>query len=192
MREKEYKHMLNETQYLKILEYLQYNYQIEFKININYFFDTPNLDLSKKGITLRVRQINSKLVLDIKMPGVKNGYLIQREEISKEIKEFPIFINLRNLPIYEIIPDVKGAQLIGTLVTERYSCKVQEGIIIDLDKSSYLGALDYELEVEFHSDFEKEAYGFFQKLIGDLKRNEKVIGKKSRFIRRLCSLQSTY
>ncbi|ANN35681.1 CYTH domain-containing protein [Bacillus cereus] len=189
MIEKEYKHMLKESDYTHVLEYLKDNYEIQSKININYFFDTPNLDLSEKGITLRVRQVNAKLMLDIKMPGTKRGNLIQREEISKEIQEFPLSIDLRTLQINEFIPNVGTAKLIGTLVTERYSCQIKDKFTIDLDKSSYLGFLDYELEIEFNSEFEKEAYNFMQKLTSNSKGLDRVTGKRSRFIKRLCRLQ---
>ena len=75
----------------------------------------------------------------------------------------------------------------GSLQTERKVFKVCDGIILMLDLNQYLGAFDYELEIEYSEALRKQAEGILM-LIQNLletKSEQNSASKSERFFRRL-------
>ena len=141
MFEKEFKVMLTEEQHDKLVA--AYNWDKVFT-QINHYYDTPDLQLSKEHITCRVRETEGEYFLQLKTPTPKD-YI--RVEIAKKLPALPETLTsemLREVSRYDL-PDVN---CIGKLTTLRHVHQF-EGGEIDLDRSEYFGKVDYELEIEF-------------------------------------------
>ena len=143
MIENEFKVMLDENRYKMLLTL----YPFETKEQTNYYYDTDNLTMSEKRITVRVRELDRKYYLQLKLP---TGTTHSRVELSKEINNIPETISSMELEILAKnqgikFPDVKR---LGALKTIRSVYKFQGGEV-DLDKSEYFGKTDYEVEIEF-------------------------------------------
>lgn len=143
MVENEFKVMLNEQQYDTISAMFAWNKRVE---QTNYYFDTPDFYLFTNHITCRVRAVSGKFLLQMKLP---NGESYSRIEVEQELGDtLPDAFTGAQLSALcgrEGLPDVA---LLGSLSTVRL-VKDFGGAEIDLDKSSYFGKTDCELEIEF-------------------------------------------
>lgn len=140
MIENEFKVMLTAEQYENLLKL----YDFVTFTQVNHYFDTDALEMSERHITVRVRVLDGKFFLQMKLPTSVN---FSRVELSKELKTLPetlLGAELTELSGVEC-PDVKR---LGELKTTRGVRKFDGGEI-DLDKSEYFGKTDYELEIEF-------------------------------------------
>jgi len=159
MIEKEYKVMLDINQYNRILEWLQKEYSERFRrfIQINYYYDTPDWELDRLGITLRVRHKEDSLSVELKRKIESERHLNVSQELSDKIDKLPLVLKADQLSWRDIPGGYDEFALQGSLVTERVSCAIKDGLRIDLDKNFYLGIVDYEVEIEYESNLEKEA-----------------------------------
>ncbi|MEW9700442.1 CYTH domain-containing protein [Paenibacillus sp. SI8] len=179
MLEREIKQLLTEEEYLKILgsEDLQ-NSSKHHHMQINYYYDTDDYQLHQQGITLRVRQKGAKLSLEMKTPfEVRDGYKVKKEE-TKRMDQLKSVIWLAQE--FDSAPIQVEVRLIQPLITERTHFQISEHIQVDLDKNSYLGLVDYELEIEFDEGHEQEALHLFQILCPN-RIAQPSGGKNSRF-----------
>lgn len=140
MIENEFKVMLTAEQYESLLEL----YDFETFTQVNHYFDTDALAMSERHITVRVRVLDGKFFLQMKLPTSVN---YSRVELSKELPELPDTISGAELTELSGVecPDVKR---LGELKTTRGVWKFDGGEI-DLDRSEYFGKNDFELEIEF-------------------------------------------
>lgn len=184
MVEQEYKYLLSQADFQHIYDKLSHSHNPTYILNFNYYYDTPDFLLKQFGYTLRIRQINGKLTLEVKRPSQTSGYKRVREETSLPIEELTQKLDVQNIitPLPFII--TQQPELLGLLVTERTTFYIEEGIKVDLDQSSYLGMTDYELEIEYDSDKANEAVQWFHRLTNDLDMPANRKGKRSRFITR--------
>ncbi|NEW08699.1 CYTH domain-containing protein [Paenibacillus sp. SYP-B3998] len=178
MIEREIKQILTKELYEQLIasEFLA-TYPKKQQLQINYYYDTSDYLLYESDITLRVRQKESNLSLEMKYPVEdKSTYKVKRE-ITKPILELPIEIELEHQ--FDGVSLQGKASLIQSLVTERTRIYVDNDLFIDLDKSHYLGVTDYELEIEFNEDAYEDAHHIFKLLIpsGEAKSSR---GKKAR------------
>lgn len=150
MIENEFKVMLTAEQYEQIHSMFARSWSRELE-QVNYYYDTPELEMSEKHITVRVRRVSGGYFLQMKLPAESAGNgAVSRVELEKELSGLPQQISgeeLRELSGWKL-PDVS---LLGELSTRR-SVKFFDGAEIDLDKSEYFGRTDYELEVEYTSE----------------------------------------
>lgn len=146
MIENEFKVILTREQYETLLAFYDWDRVIE---QTNYYYDTPELTLSDRHITCRVRKIGEDCFLQIKLP---NGRDYSRIELEKKLgAEVPGELSaelLNDLAGERAEPPLPDVRLLGALSTTR-GVKRFEGAEIDLDKSEYFGKTDYELEIEF-------------------------------------------
>jgi uncharacterized protein YjbK len=188
MHEMEYKYMLNESQYMHIMSRVHSEQgNIDCKIQVNYYYDSNNYLLDNNKITLRVRQKDSKLSLELKSELQNEGLLRINEELEYPIDKLPLVLNRKKVSWLECLPDSEEISLKGSLITERITVKPCEGIKLDIDKSIYLGKVDYELEVEFKEELKEKAY----ELLRDYTNNIEVEvcqGKRGRFFSQLKKL----
>ncbi len=145
MIENEFKIMLSEAQYNAIHELYEWDTETE---QVNSYYDTADFICGKRHITVRVRSVSGKFLLQMKLPAeqVGNG-AVSRIELERQLDGIPETISgdrLKALGGAEL-PDVS---LLGTLTTFR-SVKLLQGVEIDLDRSSYFGKTDHELEIEY-------------------------------------------
>lgn len=142
----EFKSLLSKDEYLKLMEKFKGN---KIDVQTNHYFDTKRFTLKAVEASLRVRE-RETFELTFKK---KKGYTMQEfnspitKEIMEEIKETGY------LPEGDWTDEVKS--LIGeqkvqnflSLSTERLYLPYKNGVLF-IDKSTYLGEVDYEIEYE--------------------------------------------
>ena len=184
MVESEYKCLIDKNVYESVFKYLCIDQNPEIFTQINYYYDTDDFRLHKNDITFRIRQKNENLSIDIKQPIEREGILSVKNELKYPICFVPKSINIENFPFQCNIRVTKPVNLIGELVTERCSFSLDRNIRIDLDKNSYYGILDYELEIEYLEGYKEDALNILKKLITGASQSP-AGGKRNRLINRL-------
>ena len=119
--------------------------RVRDRIQVNYYYDTPDRDLHKSGVTLRIRQSGGVLQGQIKRHS--KGLTNKSEESYFAVDQLPSVILFEG----------EKAKLLGSLVTRRTEFAVESGengksgekLIADIDANYYLGREDYELEIEY-------------------------------------------
>ncbi len=179
MIEREFKAMLSKEEYGKLLSLYEWDRVI---LQTNHYYDTPDLLLSKRHITCRVRVIEGESFLQLKLPA---GADYERVELERNIGgSVPDVISgeLQNELAKEYRADLPEVRRLGALTTER-RVKRLDGAEIDLDKSSYFSKTDYELEIEFTD--ESTARSLFEEIknyAGIVAAGDICIGKVRRFL----------
>lgn len=143
MIENEFKVMLTAEQYEKLLK----AYDFETFTQVNHYFDTDALEMSERHITVRVREMDGKFFLQIKLPTSVN---FSRVELSKELEVLPETLSGAELSELSGV-ECSDVKRLGELKTTRSVWKFDGGEI-DLDKSEYFGKTDFELEIEFTNE----------------------------------------
>lgn len=174
--EKELKVLLTKEQF----EGLQAKINIEKHVSqINFYYSDDEGKILQNGCTIRVRGKVDSLKLEIKIPVGNQGLIHVKNEYEESIEGVPYKISGREL--FHIsgvqLPDVT---MKGFLITERFICQWDEYTKVCLDRNSYLGIEDFELEIEYTGDsISKE---LFQVIKGmDIELRE-TIGKCKRFL----------
>lgn len=173
--EVEFKSLLTEEEYNRLMKQFEGN-RTDFQTN--HYFDTPRFSLKAHSTSLRVRE-REELELTLKR---KKGYSIleMTEPITNE--QFEDFKNGGFIPSDEIASEL--ANIIGeqklvnfmSLSTLRMYFPYSNGILF-IDKSTYLGVVDYELEYEAKSYYQgkKEFIEIINELGIQYKKAEKKI-----------------
>ncbi len=177
MVENEFKLMLTEQQYTKL--YSMYGWDKEYT-QINYYFDTPSLELITSHVTCRVRYVGGAYYLQMKLP---NGAEHSRIELEQKLGDaLPFKLTAEELNELSGRDDMPDARRIGELRTLR-SVKYFKGAEIDLDKSSYFGKTDYELEIEFTDESAaRELLQELKQAAGIEASSDVCLGKIHRFV----------
>ncbi len=135
--------MLTKEQYERLHSLYEWDRELE---QTNFYYDTEELSLVTSHITCRVRRIDGVHYLQMKLPtGVDYSRVELEKELGVQLPEALSADMLNQLSDRTDMPDVK---LLGSLTTLR-SVKKLDGAEIDLDRSSYFGRTDFELEIEF-------------------------------------------
>lgn len=199
MIENEIKFLINSHEYDNLRRTLFTDKNVTSKLQVNYYYDTLNYDLLKKSITFRVRQIEDKLVLQVKYPvnigqtegklALQNKYPIN--ELIRINNEMDMPINKIQKTFYLDDEDLKrnigdlskynNVILMGSLVTHRMSLKYNDWMKLDLDYNLFWGKIDYELEIELLNGYESEVNSFIDKILLDKNKLNKNMGKAKRF-----------
>ena len=156
----------------------------ERRVQVNYYYDTADMKYRKNGVTVRIRQEGELLRCTVKHRLKESEGGINFEEDYKT-DTLPAHIKMRG-----DLLDFKGQ-----LVTERRSVILSDGISLSLDKSLYLGAVDYEMELEYLKYAEetaeewKRSFDRYIKRTGEVYASELPDGegclcKSERFFRR--------
>lgn len=178
MIEREFKAMLREEEYKKLMSLYEWDRVIQ---QTNNYYDTPELLLTKRHITCRVRVIDGESLLQVKLPA---GADFERVELEKNIGGVPDVISADTLKelaggYAEDFPEVRR---LGALSTER-RVKRFDGAEIDLDKSEYFSKTDYELEIEFTDErFARELFEELKRSVGIAAAGDVCLGKVRRFL----------
>ncbi|ARP44579.1 hypothetical protein GTHT12_03710 (plasmid) [Geobacillus thermodenitrificans] len=194
-QELEYKFLLSQDDFYNLQSYFSKNYVGSNIIQTNYYFDTDDLSLLKKGITLRLRNTHENYELTIKKK-MQTDNMTRSEEktivIDKETafkillqsqipKELHIYIENNNLTDY---------RLLGSLTTLRTKFNM-DNFIVCLDKNIFLSKVDYEVEIEIKSEEDFPVEKILNKVLQNAKDtlvSSVGNGKYSRFITSLTSL----
>lgn len=127
---------------------------------VNHYYDTPDLDGNTKGITYRIREKNGKFIATVKSHHVSGRD--DNIEISGEV----------NSPFDTSFFTASDLCYHGCLTTERLIICPCNGIELALDKNRYFQFTDYELEIEYSENTEKEAENILQHLVNILHASE--------------------
>ena len=127
---------------------------IEEKLKVvqtNYYIDDPIGSLRKFGFALRIRELNQTFTLTLKSP-MAEGTLEKNQSLNEQAyttykkgKVFPLGLIKDFLEMFGF--DTTKLQIITQLTTERYETTF-EGRHVCLDKNSYHGLIDFEVESE--------------------------------------------
>ena len=177
MKETEYKFLMDKEKFYEILALIKDRYtDAEYKdvIQINYYYDTDDNYLLSNHTTLRARQTENSLRLELKESQqlTGNDYSVANETCM-DIEKLKSDITLESGK-YAWIP----FSLQGELVTHRISIRPSDSLSIDFDVNFYLGKCDYEIEMEFKDMAEKGTKVLIDKL--DLMKYINTVGGKAR------------
>lgn len=149
MIELEKKLLISKEEYDHILKTFGYGRSITSQIN--YYFDTEDLSMNMQNITCRIRLKDGKYQATMKQHMSKNDCSTETNMIVKNGIYDNSFVDM-------------GLKLQGELITERSIIIKNENCEVVLDKNTYLGETDYEVEIEYAADHEDEARIVFQKI----------------------------
>ncbi|MGF0111493.1 CYTH domain-containing protein [Streptococcus sp. SGI.013] len=149
----EYKTLLHPIEYQNLLKL----FTTEPVTQTNYYFDTPNFDMKKNKLSLRIRTFKTEAELTLKIPqkvgNIEHNLPLSLEEAHHIItsETFPINDITKLIQTYPITLSDLG--LLGHLTTKRYEEQTPIGLMA-LDKNHYADQVDFELELEV-SDADK-------------------------------------
>lgn len=111
-------------------------------VQINFYYDTDKLSFLSGGTTIRIRQKEDGLKLQIK----KHNYYGSNKnlETAEKILEIPQTMTVED----------ETVKLMGELVTDRTRHILDNGVKIDLDINFYCGLTDHEIEAELPEGME--------------------------------------
>lgn len=173
--EMEYKYLISEERFIELLEKCSKRYSFsECKMQINYYYDTDSYTLNKSNTTIRIRQQHNKMKLQVKNHRAVKGPMALSDEHRRSVDELPLAIR---------ISEVNDTIFLkGVLVTERTVYFFGENSTVCFDVNMYLGVCDYEIEVEFGENDNKEALSVIAYLGLEY---TPVMNKSARFFERL-------
>lgn len=176
--EKEIKVILSKEQYDSIGKILKWEKEFE---QINYYYLDKEKEIDKRGITVRVRDKNKKLKLQVKCPVTTEKALHVKREYEYDIDE--VIESIDSSLLKEIYNEDFGELfLMGKLVTFRKESLWSDNILICLDKSTYLEYEDFELEIEFKDELDENLIRLLKEK--NITFNKGTFGKCRRFFRR--------
>ena len=125
----------------------------------NYYIDSEDGVLAKEGIALRIREKDGIYELTLKTP-LSQGLLEKTNIISmnefamlRDFNDFPKADIARFLKMLDI--DVSLLKILTSLTTERIDIDYQGGLL-SIDRNTYSGITDYEVEFEYNNMAEAE------------------------------------
>lgn len=168
MTELEKKLLLTEDEYDYLMEHLGYESPLIQKpiiTQINYYFDTDDFSMNRQNTTCRIR------LKDGKYKGIMKQHSIDSDQsIETEVE---VYDGLISNTFTEM-----GLKLQGELITERCIIWQDTYCEVVLDKNEYLGHVDYELEIEYLSNYEEYALLIFRLIQDVLTRREYFLDYK--------------
>ena len=149
--------MLTEQEYLDVVShYMKLYPNHHFLQNNNYYFDTSDLFLKNRHMTLRIRTINDvRNELTLKIKG-KNGDEEINDDISFKDKEAILkdkYFPVGNVKSYLLsLPNpLSNYENIVSLYNRRLEIQFDNHLLV-IDKNEYHGIIDYNLEIETKDD----------------------------------------
>ena len=123
-------------------------------VQTNYYIDTEDRLLAKGGIALRIREKQGNYELTLKTP-LSQGLLEKNSPISmnefaalRDFNEFPKGDTARFLTMLDF--NTADLRILTSLSTERIDVEY-EGGLLSIDRNSYSGHVDYEVEFEYNN-----------------------------------------
>ncbi len=183
--EVEFKTLLTKEEYRRLYEKFKNNGS---DVQTNHYFDTARFSLKATDASLRVRERNN-LELTLKK---KKGYNIQQFHLEITKEQFEEIKQTGVLPECEIADEIKSIineqKLTNfmSLSTDRMVFPYSKGYLF-LDKSSYLGMVDFELQYvarNYHNG-KQEFIAIINELGIQYKKAEKKIKRAYNQLRRM-------
>ena len=189
VKEFESRIMLTNDEYMNIVSFYMKLYpEHHFLQNTNTYFDSEDLFLRQKHITLRVRTINDvKSELTIKIKG-ENGDQEINDDLS--LKDMDLLFNDNKFPegnvkkyLLSLSYPLNAYKPIVTLYNRRLEIKYDDHLLV-IDKNVYNDITDYNLEIEVQDDIKlaKEKLQYYINKFNLSLDKQKYAGKASRAI----------
>lgn len=171
MIERELKQLISSQDYIALLSFLSL-FPSESIEQLNHYYDTENGYYNSIHTTVRIREKNGRLKGTVKSHVICNKSIERDFKVSSLPERF--FIDERNV-FYK-----------GKLHTERKIYRLGNGLILFLDKNSYLDTVDYEIEIEYPEDLEEIAKTMMlaMRKIIDTQCSNESLSKSERFYKR--------
>ncbi len=158
-------------------------------VQTNYYIDTEDRALAKEGIALRIREKEGQYELTLKTP-LSQGLLEKNAPITmnqfvalRDEDEFPETDLKRFLTMLDF--DVKELRILTSLSTERIDVEY-EGGLLSIDRNSYSGQVDYEIEFEYNNIDDAEK--ILEKLLASKGIKVAAFSKKSKTQRAMAAI----
>lgn len=186
-KEKEIRNDLTEEQYFSMCSKFIYhsNKGNKFIDILNIYFDTPNHDIDKSNMILRMRTINSsspRLTLKISN-SITDSIEINQILSIKELKELNDNGKIPNGKIMESLIerniDVSNIEKRCELKTKRFETQIKDCLLV-IDKNNYFDITDYDFEIEYRN--KKEADTLYKSILKEfnITKSENYITKGRR------------
>lgn len=176
----EAKALVSKADYEKLaLKYMKYGVYTQ----TNHYIDSTDDILSKEKLALRIREKKNVFEMTLKVP-LSQGLLEKNcswtKETFKDFRDKGIFPDgdiKKMLTMLDI--DTSKLGIITSLVTDRIDVPYENGKL-SIDKNSYCGVTDYEIELEHNN--ETDAVKYLEQF---LKENnvDFTLNKKSKTVR---------
>lgn len=146
----ESKILVSESDYIVLLKKL--NLSEDLKVyQTNYYIDNAENSLRKFGFGLRIRELNNTFTLTLKSP-MAEGVLEKNQQLTiteyKNFKDKNIFPKGLVKNFLDIVDfDTSSLKIVTSLTTERIDTTFEKRHIC-LDKNTYNGLIDFEVESE--------------------------------------------
>jgi len=176
MKEMEFKFLVTKEKFYEIKSLLSEKYadkESTDRVQINYYYDNDEGYLLENHTTVRVRQIEDRLTLEVKEAQHDYNDYTTSNEYAQSIDSLSGYITLSQ-GRHAWIPFT----LQGSLITRRFSLKPSESLSIDFDISQYFGRCDYEIEMEFEESALKATLSLIESL--NLMPFKNMVGGKAR------------
>ena len=164
MTKYEKKRLLSRDEYDYLMAYVRQSQPIVTQVN--YYYDTDDLSMYRQNITCRIRLRDRKYRAVMKRHTDGSD---RSEEIEMEVYD----------GIYDNAFTAMGLKIQGELVTRR--CTVYKSPLCEavLDKNEYLGKTDYELEIEYEPEHEREATSLLHFFLDKLMQHRCAIAHRA-------------
>lgn len=154
----EAKALISKKDYEKLaLKYMKFGVYTQ----TNHYIDSADWLLSKEKLALRIREKGNRFEMTLKVPlsqGLLEKNCVWTRETFKEFrdnKEFPDGDIKKMLMMLGIDTSKLGIQT--SLVTDRIDVPYENGKL-SIDKNSYSGLVDYEVELEHNNEGDAEKF----------------------------------
>lgn len=181
MTECEKKLLLSEEAYNALMERFS-SAQKQIVTQVNYYFDTDDFAMNRQDSTCRIRLKDGQYKATMKQHTAGTD---QSTETEMEI-----YAGLDHNAFTDM-----GLKLWGALTTHRCVLLKNPHLEVVLDRNEYLGYTDYELEIEYLPEYEKEARAVLKEVEKALQRKRSPIynigifsaglNKSKRFFKRM-------
>lgn len=137
----------------------------------NYYFDTDDFSMNKKGVTCRIRARNGMFKATVKSHCTDKDNCSTEEDICVKREFDPDIFNSM------------GLHYQGKLVTERIVIYKDSYCEMVLDRNTYLGMTDFELEIEYVDGYEGKALKLLEYTAESLVASRKISNTNKFLIR---------
>ena len=142
------------------------------KKQVNYYFDTNDLAMHKKGITCRIREKNGIYKATIKYHDAEYPDCSFEEDLAERASFEPHIFNRIGLCCR------------GMLITERTIIHKDIFCEMVIDRNTYLGYTDFELEIEYSKESEHRATELLED-IGRILVKARLVRDTNEFMKRV-------
>lgn len=141
----EFKSELTKQDYEKLISKFS---DAEIYSQTNYYIDTKDLTISNAKCGLRIREKSGEFEMTLKVPQEEGKLEINQQITDKLVEKFEIPNGEIKQYLRKILgPKINELFILGSLKTERIDLNYKTALI-SIDKSSYNGIVDYEIEAE--------------------------------------------